>query len=188
MYQPELGRFLQPDPKHFAAGDYNLYRYCHNDPVNRSDPTGLIDEGHMEPEALDATARGSQAILTRAYKEADYIISTGLDNLRNDPAGALGVALSVISRERITSTNLKPIIIGENMKDRVIPFAKEIGGAFYQARSKIPGNWMKNNIRWFKDKLRQDRKIIDIGRDPNRTDRSPYYEAEKKLLEEHKKK
>ncbi|MEY2520294.1 MAG: hypothetical protein QOF24_2053 [Verrucomicrobiota bacterium] len=41
MYQPELGRFLQPDPKEFAAGDYNLYRYCHNDPVNKSDPTGL---------------------------------------------------------------------------------------------------------------------------------------------------
>ncbi len=40
LYQPELGRFLQPDPKEFAAGDYNLYRYCHNDPVNKSDPTG----------------------------------------------------------------------------------------------------------------------------------------------------
>jgi RHS repeat-associated protein len=43
MYQPELGRFLQPDPKQFEAGDYNLYRYCHNDPVNKSDPLGLID-------------------------------------------------------------------------------------------------------------------------------------------------
>lgn len=41
MYNPELGRFMQPDPKHFAAGDYNLYRYCHNDPVNHSDPLGL---------------------------------------------------------------------------------------------------------------------------------------------------
>jgi RHS repeat-associated protein len=41
MYQPELGRFLQPGPKEFAAGDYNLYRYCHNDPVNRADPFGL---------------------------------------------------------------------------------------------------------------------------------------------------
>ena len=41
QYQPELGRFLQPDPKEFSAGDYNLYRYCHNDPVNKSDPTGL---------------------------------------------------------------------------------------------------------------------------------------------------
>jgi RHS repeat-associated protein len=41
MYQPEVGRFMSPDPKEFAAGDYNLYRYCHNDPVNKSDPTGL---------------------------------------------------------------------------------------------------------------------------------------------------
>lgn len=46
-YQPELGRFLQPDPKHFEAGDYNLYRYCHNDPINKSDPFGL------EPMAVD---------------------------------------------------------------------------------------------------------------------------------------
>ena len=45
MYQPELGRFLQPDPKQFEAGDYNLYRYCHNDPVNKSDPLGLYDVG-----------------------------------------------------------------------------------------------------------------------------------------------
>jgi RHS repeat-associated protein len=45
LYQPELGRFLQPDPKEFAAGDYNLYRYCHNDPVNRNDPTGLYAIG-----------------------------------------------------------------------------------------------------------------------------------------------
>jgi RHS repeat-associated protein len=43
MYQPEIGRFMQPDPQHFAAGDYNLYRYCHNDPVNRSDPTGMAE-------------------------------------------------------------------------------------------------------------------------------------------------
>jgi RHS repeat-associated protein len=43
MYQPELGRFMQPDPKEFDAGDYNLYRYCHNDPVNKSDPTGMLE-------------------------------------------------------------------------------------------------------------------------------------------------
>ena len=36
-----LGRFLQPDPKEFGAGDYNLYRYCHNDPINHTDPSGL---------------------------------------------------------------------------------------------------------------------------------------------------
>ena len=48
MYQPELGRFLQPDSKEFAAGDYNLYRYCHNDPVNKSDPTGEDVNGILD--------------------------------------------------------------------------------------------------------------------------------------------
>jgi len=52
MYQPELGRFLQPDPKEFGAGDYNLYRYCHNDPVNKTDPLGLDVIVMMSPVGL----------------------------------------------------------------------------------------------------------------------------------------
>ncbi len=31
------------DPLGFAAGDANLYRYVHNDPTDRTDPTGLFD-------------------------------------------------------------------------------------------------------------------------------------------------
>ncbi|MEN3369081.1 MAG: hypothetical protein V7609_1224, partial [Verrucomicrobiota bacterium] len=54
MYQPELGRFLQPDPKQFAAGDYNLYRYCHNDPVNKSDPLGLLEFEIQDDEQFKA--------------------------------------------------------------------------------------------------------------------------------------
>ena len=40
---PELGRFLQTDPIGFKGDASNLYRYCHNDPENRSDPMGLVD-------------------------------------------------------------------------------------------------------------------------------------------------
>jgi RHS repeat-associated protein len=43
MYRPSLGRFLQTDPKGFEAGDMNLFRYCADDPVDRTDPTGLMD-------------------------------------------------------------------------------------------------------------------------------------------------
>jgi hypothetical protein len=31
---------MSEDPKLFDAGDYNLFRYCHNDPVDMTDPMG----------------------------------------------------------------------------------------------------------------------------------------------------
>src|ERR1044072_4421690 len=34
--QRRPSRFLQFDPKQFAASDYNLYCYCHNDPVTKT--------------------------------------------------------------------------------------------------------------------------------------------------------
>ena len=40
-YSPTLGRFMSEDPRLFDAGDYNLFRYCHNDPVDFTDPMGL---------------------------------------------------------------------------------------------------------------------------------------------------
>jgi RHS repeat-associated protein len=43
-YQPTLGRFLQNDPVRFDAGDLNLYRYCFNNPINHTDPSGAIVE------------------------------------------------------------------------------------------------------------------------------------------------
>jgi RHS repeat-associated protein len=41
FYSPDLGRFLQPDPIDFGGDPTNLYRYCGNNPVMRSDRTGL---------------------------------------------------------------------------------------------------------------------------------------------------
>ena len=40
-YNPTIGRFMSEDPKGFDAGDYNLYRYCSNDPMDLTDPMGL---------------------------------------------------------------------------------------------------------------------------------------------------
>jgi RHS repeat-associated protein len=45
-YNPTLGRFTSEDPKGFDAGDYNLYRYCNNDPMDLSDPMGMDPAGN----------------------------------------------------------------------------------------------------------------------------------------------
>jgi RHS repeat-associated protein len=39
-YRPVDGRFESEDPRSFAGGDVNLYRYTGNSPVNRIDPSG----------------------------------------------------------------------------------------------------------------------------------------------------
>lgn len=43
FYLPVHGRFLQPDPIG-QAGGLNVYGYCHNDPVNGVDPSGLTTD------------------------------------------------------------------------------------------------------------------------------------------------
>jgi RHS repeat-associated protein len=41
-YDPETGRWTTKDPIGFAARDSNLYAYAANDPVNLTDPEGLV--------------------------------------------------------------------------------------------------------------------------------------------------
>jgi RHS repeat-associated protein len=50
-YHPGLGRFMSEDPKGFDAGDYNLFRYCKNDPEDFTDPTGEQGGAEGEEEA-----------------------------------------------------------------------------------------------------------------------------------------
>jgi RHS repeat-associated protein len=47
FYQPELGRWLSPDPAGFTDG-MNLYAFVHNDPLTHFDEYGLLDFGQWE--------------------------------------------------------------------------------------------------------------------------------------------
>src|SRR5438477_12657189 len=76
LYHPKLGRFLQPDPKEFGAGDYNLYRYCHNDPVNKNDPTGL--ETLTRPETDENVANTIVAIAQHLYDNRELYVGAAM--------------------------------------------------------------------------------------------------------------
>jgi RHS repeat-associated protein len=58
MYDPAIGRFLQPDPIGYAGG-LNFYGYVDNNPLNWIDPLGLKHYTLSETEAILKEARES---------------------------------------------------------------------------------------------------------------------------------
>ncbi len=70
MYSPTWGRFLQPDPLGYAAGD-NLYAYVLNDPLNLTDPSGQVQD-------LANTAYHYASGLAQQYPTATGLAVTGL--------------------------------------------------------------------------------------------------------------
>jgi RHS repeat-associated protein len=102
LYQPELGRFLQPDPKQFEAGDYNLYRYCHNDPVNKTDPFGLKEQVYLYSEPADVPG-GQLAYRWFGLTHQWLVIK---DDGRTVWAGGLGTARGVPGTHNQTAKDL----------------------------------------------------------------------------------
>ncbi len=61
-YDPEMGRFLQPDsivPEPFNPQSLNRYSYVMNDPVNRIDPTGQLSFSFTGATAYSGTIFGT---------------------------------------------------------------------------------------------------------------------------------
>ena len=74
-YNPTLGRFMSEDPKLFDACDYNLFRYCHNDPIDFTDPMGLDGAPTYSPrqtsQEREETVSAPQAVWQRQKSSID---------------------------------------------------------------------------------------------------------------------
>jgi RHS repeat-associated protein len=100
---PELGRFLQTDPIGFQGDASNLYRYCGNDPVDRTDPTGLVTEWQRQMlwqgggeggiweqiQRMDqATGLSSPSASGHVVIESPYVKKRDVDQVHHDSQAA----------------------------------------------------------------------------------------------------
>jgi RHS repeat-associated protein len=87
-YNPLLGRFMSEDPKGFAAGDYNLFRYCHNDPEDMTDPMGLLgDPNRTGFSPLDNASVAGAEEYARTMGQAQWA-------MRWSTSGAIGMGMA----------------------------------------------------------------------------------------------
>lgn len=73
-------------------------------------------------------------------------------------------------------------VIGETMT-RVRPAAAEFGAETFETGARTAKEIGKANSTWLRKAMREGKEIIDIGKDATRASPSPFYRAEKALIE-----
>jgi len=106
-----------------------------------------------------------------------------------DKSGALNTFKKLIMNNRGSIgdaknvTKNRPIVIGEDVPNRVIPRSQKYGADYYKPPEAPPDQWMENNRKWINDAMDESRGIIDIGPAPGRKNypkpTSDYYNMER---------
>lgn len=87
-YDPHTGRWTATDPIGFAGGDANLYAYVASDPINWSDPSGLLPSPPVYPPLLVPVPEGMREFLEGAGSYFTGLYRFGRHLARR--SGALG--------------------------------------------------------------------------------------------------
>jgi len=118
IYDAALMRFISEDPTYLTAGDTNVDRYCGNDPVNATDPSGeddettlstlLKDEAHytcIVNGQLETSRPVGYTIVDTSRGESGHITVSGLKfavTYEADKSGTLLVAIKNLYYTNIT--------------------------------------------------------------------------------------
>lgn len=111
-YNPQLGRFLNEDPLRFGGGDVNLFAYVNNNPINLTDPSGLLSASIPVPPGcappLDKREKYSDRLTREFLCSLDFLPAVGGVNItgkalkhiaeRHFPGGAENVGASTFGR------------------------------------------------------------------------------------------
>jgi hypothetical protein len=111
---------------------------------------------------------------------------TGSDYTWKDAAvdaalGAVGAGL-VDKLNDLRKANKGRVVVGETM-DRVRTAARQFDAETFETSATTPKQMWRENSSWLRKAMREGKEIIDIGQNAKRKERSPFYRAEKALIE-----
>jgi RHS repeat-associated protein len=98
VYDPATGRFLQTDPIGYGDGP-NMYLYAHGDPVNGTDPLGLIDE---------LVVMGRRPIRATQWDPGASISSRGISSISSIASTMSAISAMLDAMARDTSNTTAP--------------------------------------------------------------------------------
>ncbi len=138
-YDPEVGRWLQRDPILFEGGDFNLYGYTLNDPVNFVDPDGKNAVCIGKIIGKVASLKFAIHLAQQRLSEIERILGPAL---HSDPSavncptgdGAVSVNQPALERQRK---------IRESLLTMRTQHLNEISGYQKEIESLGPANWIK---------------------------------------------
>jgi RHS repeat-associated protein len=125
-YDPEVGRFITEDPIGFAGGDVNLYAYVQNNPINYTDPYGLLsyDQNRARRKAANT------GLMTKGVKTVASM-AVGSQVVKSLNKAGLGVTIGTIIKNRGAVATLGAGGTAANLAATALIKGALIGGAFY---------------------------------------------------------
>ena len=179
-YDPGAGRFTQEDPIGLAGG-LNLYGFAGSNPANFSDPFGLC------PSCVGAATGVATGWAIAQLTRSDY---TWKDAATDAALGAVGAGLAskagtlgrlAFGAEEAAERSSGKVVIGDH--ERVRAFAQKADAGTFETDANTVKQMWKENSTWLRKALRDGKEVIDIGEQPGRAVRSPFYKAEKAIIE-----
>ena len=172
----------------------NLYAYAGGNPVAFRDPFGLcpefVDGKPCDLNALASFAAGLGDAVTFGATDwvrdkmgtNDVVDKDGAAYFGGQVSAVLATAGVGLAAAGASEARAGKVVIGETMT-RVRAAAASHGAETFETGARTAKGIWKANSTWLRKAMRDGKEIVDIGKDATRAKPSPFYEAEKALIE-----